>query len=209
MKKLLIAFVLSFFAMSVFAADFEEGIHYRELLEKQPTRTGDKVEVLELFWYACPHCYDLEEPLQRWKANIPANAEFVAIPAILRPNWEFHAKVYYAFEALGVLDQFHEAMFKAYHEQGEKHFKPEPVAMWVEKNGGPSKQEFMDVFESFAVDTGARNSHVLGQRYDISGVPSVVVGGKYLTSPVMAGNHDKLFQVVDFLIKKVRSESDS
>ncbi|MCZ7599843.1 MAG: thiol:disulfide interchange protein DsbA/DsbL [Gammaproteobacteria bacterium] len=108
-------------ASTVSAAEFEEGVHYRELAEQQTTQTGDKVEVRELFWYQCPHCYNLEKPLRDWIATMPDNAAFVEQPAVLTGSWEFHARVYYTLQALGVLDQFHGPLFDAIHK------KPRPL----------------------------------------------------------------------------------
>ena len=157
-------------ATTASAADFEEGVHYRELAEQQSTQTGDKVEVRELFWYQCPHCYNLEKPLRDWIANMPDNAAFVEQPAVLTGSWEFHARVYYTLQALGVLDEFHGPLFDAIH-------------------------------ESFAVDTHTRNAVLMTGRYEITGVPSVAVGGKYITTVTMAGNYDTFFKVIEHLIE--------
>ncbi|KAA3632917.1 MAG: thiol:disulfide interchange protein DsbA/DsbL, partial [Proteobacteria bacterium] len=82
----------------VYSQDFEEGIHYRVLDERQTTQTGDRIEVRELFWYHCPHCYSLERPLREWVETMPESAEFISMPAILGDSWEFHARVYYTLE---------------------------------------------------------------------------------------------------------------
>ena len=191
-------------ATTASAADFEEGVHYRELAEQQSTQTGDKVEVRELFWYQCPHCYNLEKPLRDWIANMPDNAAFVEQPAVLTSSWEFHARVYYTLQALGVLDEFHGPLFDAIHKKPRplnRVTDPNRVAAWLAESGGPSAAEFMNAFESFAVDTHTRNAVLMTGRYEITGVPSVAVGGKYITTVTMAGNYDTFFKVIEHLIE--------
>lgn len=207
MRKLILTALLVLsplaFIHLTFAAEFEEGVHYRVLSEQQPTQTGDKIEVRELFWYHCPHCYNLEKPLIEWQKTMPENAEFVAMPAVLGDSWEFHARVFYTFEALGITDEFHGKLFDAIHKKPRplnRVFEVEPVAKWVEENGGPSASDFISAFNSFAVDTQARSAAVMTRKYEISGVPSMVVGGKYVTTVSMAGNYDTFFKVIEHLI---------
>jgi protein dithiol oxidoreductase (disulfide-forming) len=204
MRKLIALAALLLMLPYAHAADFEEGVHYRELSQQQSTQTGDKVEVRELFWYHCPHCYSLEKPLRDWVATMPENAEFVVMPAVLGESWEFHARVYYTLQALGALEAFHEPLFDAIHARPRplnRVSDPQQVAQWLAENGGPSSEEFMDAFESFAVDTHTRNAVVMTGRYEITGVPSVAVAGKYITTVTMAGNYDTFFEVIEHLIE--------
>ena len=203
MKRIVIAMTLFLGAAFANAADFEAGVHYRELYEQQPTQTGDKIEVRELFWYQCPHCYNLEGPLRAWTETMPDNAEFIEMPAVLGDSWEFHARVFYTLQALGVLDQFHGPLFDAIHKKPRplnRVFDAERVAAWIASNGGPSVEDFMNAFESFAVDTHTRNAVVMTRKYDINGVPSVAVNGKYITTVTMAGNYETFFKVIEHLI---------
>ncbi len=203
MKTLIIA-ALFLLMPQVHAQDFEEGVHYRELSAQQPTQTGDKVEVRELFWYHCPHCYSLEAPLRQWvTGSMPDSAAFVEMPAVLGDSWEFHARVFYTLESLGVLNEFHRPLFDAIHKKPRplnRVSDPAVVARWLEESGGPSAEAFMNAFESFAVDTHTRNAVVMTDRYEITGVPSVTVGGKYLTTVTMAGNYENFFKVIEHLI---------
>ncbi len=210
MLRAAIALVVFCFSFQLQSAEFEAGVHYRELAEKQPTQTGEKIEVRELFWYRCPHCFSLEAPLKEWQQQIPANAELTAMPAILGDSWEFHARVYYTFEALGITDQFHELLFKAIHQKPRplnRVREPEVLAEWITKNGGPEIREFLSAYNSFAVDTHTRNSLVMTQRYELTGVPSVAVGGKYITTVTMAGNYENFFKVIEYLIELAATES--
>lgn len=209
MKRLLSAALLAALSFCARADSFEEGVHYIKLAERQPTHTGDKVEVLELFWYRCPHCFSLEKPLEAWLPRIPDNAEYVAMPAILGESWEFHARVFYIFEALGITDRFHSMLFEAIHVERKRLNDIESIAQWIEDSGGPSRTMVEDTFGSFAVDSRTRNSLLMTQRYRITGVPSVVVGGQYLTTVTMAGNHENLFKVIEYLIEISADEKTS
>lgn len=204
MRHLILSAVFLLLSPWAHAQNFEEGVHYREIMEEQATQTGDKVEVRELFWYHCPHCYALHGPMDAWKTSMPENAEYVGMPAVLGDSWEFHARVYYTLDALGVREQFHGAFFDAIHKAPRplnRVFEPESVATWLEQAGGPSSDKFMDAYNSFAVDSQTRNAVLMTRRYDISGVPSVVVDGRFVTTVTMAGNYDTFFKVIEHLVE--------
>ena len=103
---------------SSFAAPYNEGEHYEAITPAQPTSSKDQVEVVEMFWYGCPHCFRLEPFVDRWLKKKPANVKFVRMPGVFRPSWEIHARAYYTAEILGVVDKVHRPMFDAIHEYG-------------------------------------------------------------------------------------------
>lgn len=193
------------FAMHAVAADFEEGVDYVRLPQPQPVETGDKIEVREVFWYGCPHCYDLEPALNKWLKSKPVNVQFVRMPGIFRKSWEPHAKAFYAFEALGVTDKLHSAFFKALHGQQQPLNDENGIAEFAAKHG-VDKDVFKRAYHSFQVDARVRNSMQMGQRYGIEGVPSLVVDGKFRADSGVAKGHDRLMQVVDHLVKKAAAE---
>ena len=180
---------------------FSEKIHYESVVPAQPTSTGKKVEVVEMFWYGCPHCNALEPYVNRWLKKIPANAEFVRMPAIFRPQWEQHARAYYTAEILGVLDKIHSAMFEAIHGQKRKVNTDEEIKKFFMEHG-VSDKDFSRVFRSFAVEAKIRRAKDMSQRYGIRGVPALIVNGKYRTSAQQAGGNAKIFRVVNFLVEK-------
>lgn len=181
------------------AVALDEGIEYSKLATPQPTETGEKIEVLELFWYGCPHCFHLEPTLDKWLARRPANVAFRRMPAVLGPHWEPHARAYYAAEQLGVLDKVHTPLFDALHVKKRKLADENELAeVFVEQ--GVSKEDFLKAYRSFSVDTKVRRALELGKRYGVDGVPSFVVNGKYRSSPSQAGGYDKLFEVIDALV---------
>lgn len=192
------AFALLGVALSpVFAA----GDGYEMVTPPQPTTTKDKVEVVELFWYGCPHCYRLEPYVKRWLKKKPANVKFVRMPGMFRPSWEIHGRAYYTAEILGVVDKVHEPMFEAIHEQ-KRRLNNEAAIMALFKQHGVSEKDFKRVFRSFAVETKLRRAKDMGRRYGIKGVPAIIVNGKYRTSPQEAGGNAKIFRVVNKLIKQ-------
>lgn len=185
---------------------FLEGGHYQVMTNPQPVSTGDKIEVLELFWYRCPHCNSLEAPLHTWLKNgKPDNAEYVAFPAILNPNWEPAARAYYTFEALGLVDEFHAKLFYAIHSERKNINSSEQLAKWVESEGGSAK-DVTDTYDSFAVNTKVNFAKTMSKRYGVSGVPAIIVDGRYSTSVSQAGDTKTLFEVINFLVEKAAAD---
>ena len=183
------------------APTYKEKIHYERVLPAQPTTTGDKVEVVEMFWYGCPHCNSLEPYVDRWLKKMPATAEFVRMPAIFRPEWELHARAYYTAEILGVLDKTHPAMFEAIHQQ-KRHLSTDAEIQKLFAEHGVTEEDFNRVFRSFAVEAKIRRAKDMSQRYGIRGVPALIVNGKYRTGSQLAGGNANIFRVVDYLVEQ-------
>jgi thiol:disulfide interchange protein DsbA len=196
---LLIALAAS--APALAAAEFDEGIEYRAIAEPERAEPGDDIEVLELFWYGCPHCYHLEPSIERWLETKPEAVTFRRMPAAASSRWIPHAKAFFAAEQLGVLDQLHEPLFKALHEQRRTLFDDEALIAFAAEQG-IDEAAFREAYQSFPVDMKVRQSAELVRRYQLSGVPAIVVNGAYITGVTEAGGRDRLFEVVDFLIEK-------
>jgi thiol:disulfide interchange protein DsbA len=199
--RLLPLFGLFLLPIGTALAQYDEGTQYKRLVAPVPTVDASKVEVVELFWYGCPHCYRLEPDLSKWLKNKPANVVFVRVPGVFRPLWGFHAKVYYTAEVLGVLDQVHPAMFEAMHVQRRKMNSVDEVKALFAQYGVTS-EKFDNAFNSFAVDAKVRRATDLTRRYGLEGVPALVINGKYVTDGVMAHGHNGMLQVTDYLISK-------
>ena len=189
-------------------ASFSEGIEYIRLSAPQATAHADKIEIVELFWYGCPHCYQFEPALHEWTAALPADVEFTRMPAILSPRWELLARGYYAAELLGVLDKVHMPLFKAIHDQKQRIMDEDSLVKFVVKQGIDEK-EFREAFKSFGVAAKINRARQMTQRYGINGVPSLVINGKYRTSASEAGSHEKMVQVSNYLIAKERSAASA
>jgi thiol:disulfide interchange protein DsbA len=206
MKKLAYALLLYFSLMpGAGHAAYTEGVEYVRLPQNQPVETGSRVEVREIFWYGCPHCYNLEPAINKWLKTKPANAQFVRMPGTLRPSWEPHARAFYAFEALGVTDKLHSAFFDAIHAQNQMLDTESSIAEFVAKHG-VDKASFLKAYNSFSINAHVKNAMQMEQRYGIDGVPTLIVDGKFKTSISLAGGHDALMQLVDYLIKKSAAE---
>lgn len=198
MKKLLVYIVLMVSSTLLYAADYKEGTHY-SVVPQQSTDSGDKIEILEFFWYGCPHCYSFEPFVQSWKKTKPANVEFTRVPAIFRPDWEIQARTYYALSSMGVIEDIHGKIFAAVNKDKKRLNTKEELTEFVVKNG-VSKDAFLKEYDSFAVDGMVRKAKKKQTAYKIQGVPSVAVNGKYLTSGSMSGSYDNLINIMNYLI---------
>jgi thiol:disulfide interchange protein DsbA len=186
-------------------AEFTEGRQYMQVPFPTPVETGNKVEVREIFWYGCSHCYALEPGLTHWLKKLPANAQFVRTPATAAPRWVIHAQVYYTFEALGAMEKLHGAFFKAAQEQPDAVNDEKGIADFVARHG-IDRKKFTEAFNSFGVRLKLEKAKQVNQDLNINSVPTLVVDGKYLTSAAMAGGEEPLFKLLDQLISKAAKE---
>lgn len=203
---------LSFFAAAVFslsalAAGPEafEGHDYTRLKNAQPVATGKNVEVLEFFWYRCPHCFQLEPGLNAWLKTLPRDAQVRRVPAVFRDDWMPGAKLYYTLEQMKLLDSLHHKVFDAYHVQNINLNDPAVLGGWI-AGQGVDRKKFEGVYHSFSTQSKATQGARLATTYAISGVPAFVIDGKYATSMSMTGSEARLFEVLDQLIVKARAE---
>ena len=200
MKKLLVLLFLVFGSTALLAADYKEGTHY-QALTPQATDSGDKIEVLEFFWYGCPHCYSFEPYVRSWKKSMPANVVFKRVPAMFRPEWEIQARTYYALSNMNVIEDIHGKIFDAMHKDKKRLNTLAEITDFVVKNG-VDKQRFTNEYNSFVVDGMVRKAKKKQKAYKLQGVPTIAVNGKYITGGSMAGSYDNLIKVMDHLIQK-------
>lgn len=196
---LLVSFVMPLHADTV----FREGVAYARITPAQPTDDPGKVEVVELFWYGCPHCHRFQPYLERWLKSKPDDVVYIRMPAILSDSWALLARAYYAAEALGKLEEIHQPLFKAIHEQRRRFNTEQAVADFFAEHG-VSAEEFRKVFHSFSVESKVRRARQMTRRYHTQGTPTVVINGKYRSDPGMARGFDNLIRVIDFLVEKER-----
>jgi protein dithiol oxidoreductase (disulfide-forming) len=200
------------FAVSASAiAQPAPGKEYRVINPPQPTDSGKRVEVLEFFWYACPHCNALQPSLRAWLKQKPADVEFKRVPAVLDKTWLSLTWAYYALEAVGAVDKLHYDVFAAIHEQRLRLSDPQLLFDLVAKQG-IDRQKFSDTYNSFGVKNRGARAMELTRNYDIPGTPALTVDGKYLIAPSMTLkadktiDYDRYFQVVDQTIAMARKE---
>lgn len=182
-------------------ANFVEGKDYKVLPSPEKI-AGDVIVVREFFWYGCPHCYSLEPHMQKWANTRAKDVAFFRTPAAMNPVWEIPARGFYTAQLMGFEDKTHQALFDTIHKEGKRVDKSkETLANWYASKG-VDKAKFNTTFDSFAVTTKVERSKTGAKNYQLTGVPAVVVHGKY----VVTGDDAKVTQVVDYLINKVREE---
>jgi len=179
---------------------------YAPVAPPQPTESNGKIEVIEFFWYGCPHCYHLEPLVNAWLKTKPDDVVFKRLPAYPSESWGELARVFYTIEAMNLLPQMHEKIFDAIHKDNVNLVNPKIRDQWLAKNGvDPAKYAAME--KSFTVATNLQRAKQMTMNYKVDSVPRLVVNGKYYTSGELAGSPEHIFAVVDELIAKVRSES--
>lgn len=187
--------------LSAQAWALDEGIDFTILPNPQPTETGDKIEVLEVFMYSCPHCFHLEPTLEKWRETQPANVAFRRMPAVFGTKPDLQAQAFYAAELLGAQEKFTLAMFDAIHVKKQK-ISDENVVVTIAEGAGIDGAEFRKALNSFDVNMKVNRARNVTKNYGIDGVPAVVVNGKYRTSPAQTGSREGLVKVIDQLIAR-------
>ena len=195
------------FSLSALAAGPEafEGHDFTRLNNPQPVATGNKIEVLEFFWYRCPHCFQLEPGLNTWLKKLPKDAQVRRVPAVFRDDWMPGAKIYYALEQMNLLGKLHHKVFDAYHLENINLNDPAVLGGWIARQG-VDRKKFEGIYNSFSTQSKATQGARLATTYAITGVPAFVIDGKYATSVGMTGSEARLFEVLDQLIVKARAE---
>ena len=181
----------------------EEGFDYRLLPIAQPVEIKGKVEVIEFFWYGCPHCYDFEPELSSWVKRQPKDVVFKRVPVAFRDDFMPHSQLFYALEAMGKGDALNEKVMYAMHKENKRLLTEPEIADWVASQG-IDRNTFLATYRSFAVISKARAAKQMAEAYRIDGVPTIVMQGKYVTSPSIAGTKAKAILVMDYLEDKIR-----
>jgi thiol:disulfide interchange protein DsbA len=181
-----------------------QNIEYR-LIEPQPVETGDRIEVIDFFWYGCPHCNELQPTLQEWINRKPADVALRRIPVIFRDTWVPHARIYYTLELLNEVERLHLKVYYSYHVEELFMSKPEVMEQWAVKNG-IDRRKWVDAYFSPETDAKIARAVRATKAYSIEGTPSIVVDGRYLTSGSMAPSLKGMIPVVEDLIRLTREK---
>jgi len=180
-----------------------EGRDYARLAQPLPMPATGKVEVVEFFGYWCPHCNSFEPALDAWSRKLPADVTFRRVPVAFSAPQEPYAKIYYALEALGLLEQMHRKVFAAIHVQHQHLEKDSEIVAFVTANGVDAAK-FSETFKSFTVASKFKQARQLADAYRIDGVPTLGIHGRFFTSPSLAGGADQALRVTDQLIQRAR-----
>jgi thiol:disulfide interchange protein DsbA len=187
------------------ANKIDEGIDYRLLANPQPVETKGKVEVIEFFWYGCPHCFDFEPELSAWVKRQPKDVVFKRVPVAFREDFIPHSQLFYALQTMGKGDALNEKVMYAIHKENKRLLTESEIADWGASQG-VDRNTFLATYRSFAVVSKARATNQLVEAYRIDGVPTIVMQGRYVTSPSIAGSKAKAIQVMDYLEDKIRRD---
>ncbi|ATR81146.1 thiol:disulfide interchange protein DsbA/DsbL [Pseudomonas sp. FFUP_PS_473] len=207
MRNLILSAALvaaSVFGMSVQAAEPPADGKYVELNNPVPVAVPGKIEVVELFWYGCPHCYSFEPTINPWVEKLPKDVNFVRVPAMFGGAWDAHGQMFLTLEAMGVEGKVHSAVFNAIQVEHKRLTKPEEMADFLATQG-VDKDKFLATFNSFAIKGQVQKARDLAKKYEISGVPTMVVNGKYRFDLGSAGGPEETINVADQLIAKERA----
>ena len=199
MKNRIIFF--AFVLLLTSSAPLKAADGYVEISPAQPTENSDKIEVLEIFLYSCPHCHDFEPYIEQWLESKPDDVDFRRMPGVFRKNSIPHAKAYYTAGKLDVLDEIHEALFNAIHQQGRRIFGNKAIkAFFIER--GVDQDRFSEVYESDEIDRKVKEAFIMAQRYKVTGVPAIIVNGKYMISSSTAGSFSNMLRITNQLVDK-------
>ena len=202
-QKLLTVIVVVLFSLNTWAADYEEGVHYFELPIAVGVVPDGKIEVTEYFSYGCGHCYQFDPILTAWEATLSEDAEFNRTPAIWNPFYRVLAQTYYTVKAMGILDEVHLEIFNAIHLQRRNLSDPKAIANFLAEVG-VDPVSFAKVFGSFGVQASVQQAEARGRAYRATGVPTLIVNGKYRIEGQAAGGQTGMIKVAEFLIDKER-----
>ena len=182
----------------------EEGSDYLALDKRVPVETpAGKIEVIEFFWYACPHCNAFEPKLEAWIKKNPADVVVKRVPVAFRDNFVPQQRLFYTLEAMGKLDEVHRKVFNAIHVDKLPLDKEDSISAWVEKQGA-DKAKFAELYNSFSVSTKARRATQLQDAFKVQGVPALGIAGRWYTDGTLAGTMDRALQVTDYLVAEAR-----
>lgn len=183
---------------------FVDGTHYAKLGQPIAVSASGKIEVVEFFWYGCPGCNAFEPRLDAWQKKLPADVAFRRMAVALRPDWAVHQRIFFALEAMGLVDTMQRKVFNEIHLNLRRLDNPTDIAAFVTRNGVDGTT-FLDHFNSFSVKTKSRQADQTALGYRIDGVPTLGIHGRYFTSPSKVnGNEELALTVADYLMQKVR-----
>ena len=181
-----------------------EGTEYLTLDKRVAVEAPNgKIEVIEFFWYSCPHCNKFEPQLVNWIKKLPADVSLRRVPVAFRDDFVPQQRLFYTLETMGKLEELHAKVFNAIHNERQALDKEATIAAWVEKNG-VDRAKFLEVYNSFSVQTKARRATQLQDAYKVQGVPAIGIAGRYYTDGSLAGTMDRALQVTDYLLDEAR-----
>ena len=203
-RSVLVLLSLALFSIPAVAAEFVGGEHYQRLPVSVETQDADKVEVVEIFSYACVHCKTFDPTLESWRAEQADDVDFRRLPAIFNQTWALFGQAFFAADVLGVGDAVHGPIFSAIHDQGVDLRDPSLMAALFQEEAEVAPEEFAQVFSSFSVRSRVQQADAHGRAYRVNGVPALIIDGTYRVDGRMAGSNAQMLEVVDYLVAQQR-----
>lgn len=189
-------------------ADIIEGKDYTILSTPQPTSKNNKIEVVNFFWYGCQYCAQLRPQIKTWLKNKPSDIHFQEIPAIIHASWIPAAKLFFSIQQINAVDKLHNQAFNAIHQDNINLHEEHALFHWIEVQE-QNRDEFVNTYYSIDIQKYIARSTHMTRQYQITGVPAIVVNGKYLTNTEMGGTAENTMNIVDQLIKKARQDEST
>jgi thiol:disulfide interchange protein DsbA len=205
MRSIVAVVLAAFLALPLAASAQQTQYQYGELNPPQPVENASKIEVIEFFWYGCPHCYSLEPYIETWLKKLPPDVEFRRVPAVFNSRWGHDAAIFYTLEAMGVLEKLHRPLFDAIHKSSLRTDNEAALSEWLQKNGVDPKK-FMDTMRSFGVQSKLRRATQQTVAYKIDGTPAMAVAGRYTVSAEQGRTQQGMLQAVDDLVARARKQ---
>jgi len=196
-------FLFAAVSLTAQAETFKEGVHYIKLATPVAVSEPGKIEVAELFWYGCPHCFEFEPYIEPWIETLPEDVNFERVPATFSKVWKIHANAFYAAEALGIGEKLHKDFFNRVHRQGQRLTSTSDLAEFFAEYG-VSEKEAERALKSFGVKSKVNQAGARIRGYQALGVPAIVVNGKYRIDTSTAGSWTNMLKITEFLIEKER-----
>ena len=205
--KNVLATLMILASLNVFAADPQMGRDFDKTLQAIPTDNPNKIEVAEVFWYGCIHCYHMDPILNAWVKKLPSDVAFKRVPGLPQAAWAPMAKAFYAMDDLKLSDKLHSALFDAIHK--EKVLNPtDEVATiaWITQKSGLDKAKVEGAFKSFSMNNRLNQAAQFFKSSGATGVPSFIINGQFITSSTMAGGNDQALKTVDYIVSNIRAD---
>lgn len=206
LKKLLASFLL-FSSFNLMAADPQIGRDFEKTAQVIPTANPAKIEVNEIFWYGCIHCYHMDPVLEAWAKKLPADVVFKRTPGLPNPSWAPMAKAFYTLEELKLLEKLHTPLFDAAHKQKALNPTDEKAVIdWITKQSGLDRVKVEEHFKSFSMNNKLNRAAQTFKASGATGVPSLVIDGQYITSSTMVGGNEQALRVTDYIVSNIRAD---
>ena len=203
MRSVVAVLLAAFLALPLGAG--AQQAQYSELKPPQPVENNGKIQVIEFFWYGCPHCYSLEPYVEAWLKKLPPDVEFHRVPAVFNSRWGHDAAIFYTLEAMGLLEKLHRPLFDAIHKANLRTDNEAAFSEWLQKNGADPKK-FMETMKSFGVQSKVKRAVQQTVAYKIDGTPAMAVAGRYTVSADQGRTQQGLLQTVDGVVALVRKQ---